>query len=107
LNIQALPLALDALAGLAVPLAQEGKTVLALDLLTLALHHPAGNKATRDRAAHFLAQLKSDLPQAMAEIVETSAKDYTGQLECAAAAVLAELGIKIDSQEDGLYAAIS
>ena len=82
---------LDALGGLAVPLAYEGKIALALDLLALALHHPAGNTDTRHRANHFLDHLKPDLSPEMVVLAETPITDYAGTLKRLAMAVLAEI----------------
>jgi predicted ATPase/DNA-binding SARP family transcriptional activator len=88
LDIQAIPLALDTLGGLAAPLAYAGKTSLALELLTLALHHPAGNKDTRNRAMRLLNRLQPDLPPEMTVILDTSVKDFAAELNRLAEAVL-------------------
>jgi predicted ATPase/DNA-binding SARP family transcriptional activator len=83
--IQTIPLTLAALGGLAIPLAHEGKIEQALELLNLALHHPASNKETKDQASDFLAKLKSQLPgEAL------PAKSSFNQLETVVAKVLAE-----------------
>jgi len=61
-DIQTLPLTLEALGGLAMPLAREGKTGRAAELLALVLAHPSSTKETRNRATELLRQLKLDLP---------------------------------------------
>jgi hypothetical protein len=60
-DIQTIPLTLEALAGLAAPLAQEGQISRAAELLTLALEHPSSTKETRDRAAKFLGRLEKQI----------------------------------------------
>jgi tetratricopeptide (TPR) repeat protein len=91
MDIQAIPLTLDALGGLAVPLAHEGETARALDLLTLALHHPAGNTDTRNRARHFFDHLKPDLSLEMMVFVETPVTDYAGTLKRLTTTILAQI----------------
>jgi predicted ATPase/DNA-binding SARP family transcriptional activator len=60
-DIQTLPLTLEALGGLAMPLIQEGKTGRATELLALVLAHPSSTKESRDRATALLAQLETPL----------------------------------------------
>lgn len=64
LEIQAVPLLLDALAGLALLMITEGNSdqEFVLELLALILNHPASSQDTRDRAARLLAELEPQLP---------------------------------------------
>ena len=67
LEIQADPLALDILVGLAILLlketgpSQSQNQAQAVELLTLALHHPASEQETRDQAQALLAELSAPL----------------------------------------------
>ncbi len=61
LEIQAIPLALDALVGLAELQAQTGQVDQALEFLTCVLHHPAGIHETRNRAGQLVVQLEARL----------------------------------------------
>ena len=88
LDIQAVPLALAALGGLAVPLAQAGKTDQALELLALALHHPASNGETRDRATSLLARLRADLTPEVIAAVQTANQEHLTKFEPLAKAIL-------------------
>ena len=54
--------ALDALVGLATLRAEEGEPEGAVELLSLASHHPATTQATRDRARELLSSLECKLP---------------------------------------------
>jgi len=62
LEIGMVPLALEVLVGLAALVAQEGAGERAIELLALALQHPAGRQRTRDRAGRLLGELASGLP---------------------------------------------
>ena len=55
----------DALVGLAHLLAEEEQLEWAVELLPLALHHPATAQVTRDRAQNLLAELELKLPVGM------------------------------------------
>jgi predicted ATPase/DNA-binding SARP family transcriptional activator len=57
-EIEATPLALDVLVGMAT-LIQNNETERALELLRLTSQHPASDRETRDRAARVLAELKT------------------------------------------------
>ncbi len=57
LEIQAQPLTLDAMAGLALLLAQDGRKKQAARLLHTAVNHPASTRETRERAVQRLADL--------------------------------------------------
>ena len=86
-NIQAHPLMLAALGGLAVPLVREGKVEQALELLFLVLHHPASNKETQDRAIECLSKLKEDIPAEVFTTIQAQVKDQPRQLD----GIIAEL----------------
>jgi len=62
LSIQATPLALDILAGVAELASTLGKTGQAVELLSMVIHHPATEQTTRDAAKRLLAELSSHLP---------------------------------------------
>jgi class 3 adenylate cyclase/tetratricopeptide (TPR) repeat protein len=81
------PSALLALAGVAKIRARIGQPELALELLGLALNHPACDDETRQRGEPVLAELRGGLP---AESVETAlARGRAQSLEALAAAILA------------------
>ncbi len=73
--IQAYPLALDALAGIAGLLAQDGQRAQAVQLLRLAYHHPASGSETQEKAAQQLDALGAsfDLPEALPDLAEVVA----------------------------------
>ncbi|MBN1316224.1 MAG: tetratricopeptide repeat protein [Anaerolineales bacterium] len=76
-SIQALPLILDALLGLATSLAgQEGQEEQAVEMAAHALHHPVLDTKARARAERLLSQLESQLsPQAFAAAQERGKKE--------------------------------
>lgn len=57
MDIRAIPLALDILVGLAAILVKEGQTRQAVDLLRIALHHPATGQEVKNRAEQLLTAL--------------------------------------------------
>ncbi len=73
--IQAYPLALDALVGIAGLWAQDGQREQAVQLLRLAYHHPASGSETQEKAAQQLAALgaSQELADALPEIEEVVA----------------------------------
>jgi hypothetical protein len=86
-DAQLAPLALDALAGMADLLAQEGASRTALDLTAQIAAHPAATRAARERVARLRAELEpapspgeravahTDAPERpFAEIVEAIVK---------------------------------
>ncbi len=89
-DIHTIPLTLAALGGLAAPLLHEEKPEQALELVTFVLHHPASNKETLDRAAHFLSKLKSELPSEIITTVQSQIKEHPEQLEAIVTQILAE-----------------
>jgi hypothetical protein len=62
LQIQALPWALEALAGLASLLAKEGQHERAVQCVVHVLHHPAAQGAVRETAKSLRDELRSQLP---------------------------------------------
>ncbi len=79
LEIGMAPLALEVLAGLAALVAHEGAAERAIELLALALQHPAGTQRTRERAGRLLAELAPGLPP---EIVAAAReRGQTGTLD--------------------------
>jgi predicted ATPase len=70
-----LPEALAALVGLAellVASRPDGATAgRAVELLKLGLHHPASSRTTKDRAAHLLDELKTQLPPQTITLAQT------------------------------------
>ncbi|HEU5103598.1 MAG TPA: tetratricopeptide repeat protein [Roseiflexaceae bacterium] len=62
MEIGAVPLALDALVGLAELTARAGDQVRAVEMLAVPLRHPAGEQRTKDRAGRLLTELASQLP---------------------------------------------
>ncbi|MEM7344545.1 MAG: tetratricopeptide repeat protein [Chloroflexota bacterium] len=81
LNIQAIPLALDALEGLATPLAIDGETTHSLNILNLILHHPATNKETRARGTRSLSTLEPLISPEMQVIAQAPITDYQKKFE--------------------------
>lgn len=74
--IQAYPLTLDALAGLAGLFIQDGQHEQAVRLLRLAQHHPASGSETQEKAAQQLAALgvEPDSPKALPDLEEMVAE---------------------------------
>lgn len=71
-EIRATPRVLDILVGMATLLAEEGEKEQAVELLTVACHHSASDKRTRDKAKPLLSELASELsPQAIATAQES------------------------------------
>jgi tetratricopeptide (TPR) repeat protein len=73
--IQAYPLALDALVGLA-SLLQDEQPKQAIRLLRLAYHHPTSGRETEEKAAQQLEVLgaKPDLPEALPNLADVVAE---------------------------------
>jgi predicted ATPase/DNA-binding SARP family transcriptional activator/Flp pilus assembly protein TadD len=91
LEIWALPLVLEALAGIATLLAasQPEERERAAELYTFVLNHPASDKPMQDRVERELADLASQLsPQALAAAQERA---ETRELEVIVAEILAEI----------------
>ncbi len=64
---QWLPIALASLFGIASLLAQEGKSLAAVEVLARVYDHPASEKETKERSTRLLAELKSQLTSGQAE----------------------------------------
>ena len=88
LGIGAIPLALGALGGLAVPLVNEGRKTLACDLLALVLHHPASNKETRNRTMRYLNAAWETLSAPMADKAQNPIPDHEREFSQLVGAVL-------------------
>jgi DNA-binding SARP family transcriptional activator/predicted ATPase len=72
-----IPVALDALAGLATLLAKTGDLEGSLELLMLALHHPACSQETKDRLANLRVELAAELPPEVVAAAEARGKGRT------------------------------
>jgi hypothetical protein len=68
--IQANPLALDALVGLASLIIQDKQQEQAVRLLQLAYHHSASSQETREKAAQKLVEIDVE-PEALPHLSET------------------------------------
>jgi tetratricopeptide (TPR) repeat protein len=86
MDIQALPVALEVLAEMASLARRAGNDRQAIELLTLAVHHPTSSRETKDRAQRLLAELASRFPADVTRTVEEHSK--TRQLAEMVAAVL-------------------
>ncbi|MEW5959292.1 MAG: LuxR C-terminal-related transcriptional regulator, partial [Chloroflexota bacterium] len=94
-DMQFVPLTLAILCGIGELLLQTGQPERGLELLALALHHPASDHETKARAQQRLAHYQTILPPAaFAAAVQRGA---AGQLETTVAAVQAEFS----KDEDG------
>lgn len=92
LNIQAIPGALDALVGLASLLLKAGdaEREQALEILALALSHPASSRDNQDRAARLLAEVEPQFPTGTVKVVR--ARGQVNTLETVVRAVLSKEG---------------
>jgi len=72
-----IPVALEALAGLASLQAKRGDIEPALELLLIILNHPASPQETRNRAAHLRAELEAQLTRQQVEEVQARATAQT------------------------------
>ncbi|GIK38497.1 MAG: transcriptional activator [Chloroflexota bacterium] len=90
LNIQAIPGALDALVGLASLLIKAGgaEREQALEILALALSHPASSRDNQDRAARLLAGVEPQFPTGTIKAVR--ARGQVNTLETVVKAVLSK-----------------
>jgi tetratricopeptide (TPR) repeat protein len=90
LDIQAMPSVMDALVGLASLLIKTGdaEQEQVLEILALALSHPASSRDIQDRAARLLAELQPRLPAGVAKAIQTRGQGST--LEAIAQKMLAE-----------------
>lgn len=76
-DIQAVPLGLEVLIGIATLLMKERELQRAAELLALISHHPASDKQTQDRAEQLLSELESQIPPQM--IAEAREKGKTSE----------------------------
>lgn len=74
LEVQAIPLALDALIGLAYLDAQAGQAEQALELSICVLCHPASIQEAKDRAEELGAELETQLTPQQIEVAQASAR---------------------------------
>ncbi len=81
LTIQAMPVALDTLGGLALCFIAAGNTDQSLKLLTLVFQHPATTMATKKRATQLLTTWQADLPSESLAIIQSPLKSYTQTFE--------------------------
>jgi hypothetical protein len=72
-----IPVALEALAGLASLQAKQGDMEHALELLLIVLDHPAGIQETRDRAAQLRTELEAQLPSQQVKAIQERAQAKT------------------------------
>jgi predicted ATPase/DNA-binding XRE family transcriptional regulator len=71
MEVQAIPLALDALTGLAHVEAQNGSAQVALELLYSILNHSSTTQEAKDRAGQLQRVLESEMPQEQVEAIRT------------------------------------
>ena len=76
-EIHGTPVALDALAGVASLRAKRGNLEDALELLLIALHHPAKTQETMDRAGRLQRNLESQLPARQVKAIRARAEEKT------------------------------
>ena len=89
-TIEAVPLTLGALGGLAIPYHSQGKIERALTLLNLVLQHPASTKETKERAMDDLDRLKLGLLPG-ANSIPMTIETYTETYEKIIKEILAEI----------------
>ena len=77
MEIQALPLALNALVGVTQLLLKTEQIDSALMTLTLILNHPAASRGNQDKAAQFLAELEPQLSAEMIQLAQSKVQDKT------------------------------
>ena len=78
LEVQAIPLALDALIGLAYQAARAGQAEEALELSICVLRHSASTQEAKDRAEQLGAELETQMTSEQLEVVQsrTQAKRF-------------------------------
>jgi len=76
-EIRGMPVALEALVGLASLRAKRGDTTPALELLLIVLNHPASLQETKDRAAGLRAELEVQLTRQQVEAAQGRAQAKT------------------------------
>ena len=72
-----IPLALDALVGIASLHVKQGDMEDALELLSIVLDHPSSIQDTRNRAAHLRIELEAQLTEQQVEAVQAQARAKT------------------------------
>jgi hypothetical protein len=86
----AIPWVLATFDGIAMLLAGEGERERALELLTLAIHHPASMEVVRDIVASLVAELEVELPPD--GVAAAQERGRARDLEATVAELLVELG---------------
>jgi len=76
-EIHGMPVAIDALVGLASLQAKQGDKLKALELLLVVLDHPASVHETRDRAARLCVELEAGLTSQQVESAQVRAQAKT------------------------------
>ena len=77
LEIQALPILLDALAGLATLDAERGQHERALEWVIHILQHPSSTQDTRNRSERLQTELEAQLPKQQIEAIKLRAQSIT------------------------------
>jgi len=76
-EIRGMPVVLEALVGIASLRAKSGEMQSAFELLLIALHHPACDQETKNRADHLRAELEAHLTPIQIETVQAHAREKT------------------------------
>jgi predicted ATPase/transcriptional regulator with XRE-family HTH domain len=77
-NVRGTPVALEALAGLAILQAKRGNNMeYALELLLIVLNHPASFQKTKNRASDLRAELEAQLTPTQIEVIQAQARERT------------------------------
>ncbi len=75
MGIQAAPVAVDALVGIAGLFRKEGRVKEALEILTFAIQYPAAYRDTKERAESLRSEVTPQLPPQVIEEIEKRGKD--------------------------------
>jgi predicted ATPase/transcriptional regulator with XRE-family HTH domain len=96
MEAQTVPLALDALTGLAHVFAWAGETERALEFSIHVLHHSASTQDAKDRAEQLRLELESQLTRQQIEAVWAQAKTFEAIVD----EVLAEIPARSETEHD-------
>lgn len=99
-EMQFVPLTLSILSGIGELLLQTGRPERGLELLALALHHPAGDHETKARTQQHLTHHQSILPPAI--FTAAAQRGAASDLEAVIATVQAELASLFQAQEQAI-----
>jgi len=94
LEMKALPLALEAVEGLAQVCAKESQFKQAAELLALVLAHPASEQRTRERASVLMARVAQPLDPQQLSLAQAHGIHDTGTSITNAGNVIAVAGVK-------------